>query len=74
MRGTVSKYQIALKRKQRQVVRRWRKRFLDGGIAAIKDRPRRGWPRRIPAKVWVKVALLVVQPPSDFGVAVVNAG
>ena len=112
MRGTVSKYQIALKRKQRrwlkavvrrrnpshwlvqrarillfsnggrpinevgaalaadrQVVRRWRKRFLEGGIAAIKDRARRGRPRRIPAKVWVKVALLVVQPPSNFGVA-----
>ena len=112
MRGTVSKYRISLKKKQRrrlkgvvqrrnpshwlvqrakillhsdggksitevcasvsadrQVVRRWRRRFLEGGIRAIKDRPRRGRPRSIPPKVWVKIALLVVRPPTDFGVA-----
>jgi transposase len=51
----------------RQVVRRWRKRFVEGGIEAIKDRPRRGRPRRISTKVWVKIAVLVVQAPSDLG-------
>jgi transposase len=52
----------------RQVVRRWRKRFLRGGIEALKDRPRRGRPPLIEPKVWQKVATLVVQPPTNFGV------
>jgi len=109
MQGTVSKYCVALKRKQRkwlervvrrrtpshwlvqraraillgaegqsiqsicqqlsmdrQVVRRWRKRFLIGGVHSLKDRPRPGRPPVIGAKVWQKVATVVVQPPTKF--------
>jgi transposase len=51
----------------RQVVRRWCRRFIDGGMDALKDRPRSGRPSTIAAKVWQKVATLVVQPPSKFG-------
>lgn len=109
MRGTVSKYPIRLKRKQRkwltrlvrrrlpghwlverakiillsdggrpitevcegltldrQVVRRWRKRFIEGGVHALSDQPRRGRAPTIKAAVWQKVATIVVQPPSRF--------
>src|SRR5690242_19348761 len=102
MRGTVSKYRVALKRKQRrwleavvrrrtpshwlvirakvillaverrsmraicdslsldrQVVRRWCKRFLEGGVHALKDRPRPGRGAVIDPKVWQKVATVV---------------
>lgn len=51
----------------RQVVRRWRKRFIEGGFDALKDRDRTGRPPRIEPKVWQKVATLVVQPPTKFG-------
>jgi transposase len=51
----------------RQVVRRWCRRFVAGGVQALKDRPRRGRPATIPAKVWEKVATLVVQPPTNLG-------
>lgn len=109
MRGTVSKYRVALKRKQRkwllgvirrrtpshwlvvrakvilfaaehrsiqgicaslsmdrQVVRRWCKRFLEGGVHSLKDRPRAGRAAVVEPKVWQKVATLVVQPPTKF--------
>jgi transposase len=112
MRGSVAKYKIALKRKQRQRlegivrrrncshwlvlrariillsqfgrrvvdtaaalsideqrVRRWRKRFIEGGMDALRDRQRGGRPRRISDKAWTKIAVLVVQPPRKFGVA-----
>lgn len=111
MQGTVSKYRVALKRKQRkwlqrvikrrtpshwlvlrakvilaagecmsiqaicwalsldrQVVRRWCKRFVEGGVQALGDRPRPGRPPAIEPKVWQKVATLVVQPPTKFNV------
>lgn len=110
MQGTVSKYRIALKRKQRkwlqrvvkrrtpshwlvmraqvillaaarksvqticsslsldrQVVRRWCKRFLEGGVHALGDRPRGGRGPVIEPKVWQKVTTIVVQPPTKFG-------
>lgn len=110
MRGTVSKYQITLKRKQRkwlagvirrrtpshwlvlrakiillvaarrsvvevcaalsvdrQVVRRWCKRFTVGGVHALSDRPRTGRKPSIKPRVWQKVATVVVQPPTKFG-------
>jgi transposase len=51
----------------RQRVRRWRKRFCEEGVHALKDRARRGRPVRIAAKVWQKVAALVVQEPRKFG-------
>lgn len=52
----------------RQVVRRWCKRFHEGGVQALKDRPRRGRPPVIKPKVWQKIATLVVQPPTNVGV------
>jgi transposase len=110
MQGTVSKYVVALKRKQRkwlqrvvkrrtpshwlvirakvvllaaerrsitaiclslsldrQVVRRWCKRFLEGGVHALGDRPRAGRGPVIEPRVWQKVATVVVQPPTKFG-------
>lgn len=110
MRGTVSKYQVKLKRKarqrleavvrrrqpshwlvvraklillsskglgieavgaalslDRQVVRRWRKRFLLHGFDGLEDRRRSGRPPVVPREVWQKVATLIVQSPSKFG-------
>jgi transposase len=51
----------------RQVVRRWRKRFIGGGVEALKDKDRPGRPKAIAARVWQKVATLVVQSPGKFG-------
>lgn len=111
MRGTVSKYRITLKRKQRkwldrvvrrrtpshwlvlrakiiqlaaahrsiveisaalsvdrQVVRRWCKRFIEGGVHALGDRPRTGRPPVIKPMVWEKVVCVVVQSPTNFGI------
>jgi len=48
-------------------VRRWRKRFISGGFEGLKDRERSGRPPSIEARVWQKVATLVVQPPTKFG-------
>lgn len=109
MQGTVSKYRVVLKRKQRkwlsrvirrrtpshwlvlrakvvllaaerksvqaiclmlsvdrQVVRRWCKRFIEGGVHGLGDRPRAGRAPTIEPKVWQKVATVVVQPPTKF--------
>jgi len=52
----------------RQVVRRWRRRFRESGEAGLFDRPRSGRPPEIEKKVWEKVATVVVQPPSKFNV------
>jgi transposase len=52
-----------------QVVRRWLKRFLDGGYDALKDQRRTGRPRVIKPAVWQKVATVVVQSPERFGYA-----
>jgi transposase len=51
----------------RQVVRRWRKRFIAGGVEALKDKDRPGRPKAIAPAVWQKVATLVVQSPANFG-------
>lgn len=51
----------------RQVVRRWRKRYIAGGIESLRDRPRAGRPTMVVACVWQKVATLVVQSPTKFG-------
>ncbi len=50
-----------------EVVRRWRKRFLDGGLDALKDRPRSGRPSVIAVRVSQKVTTLIVQLPRRFG-------
>ena len=52
-----------------QVVRRWRKRFIAGGVEGLRDRPRSGRPVTIAPKVWEKIATLVVQPPTKFGLS-----
>lgn len=51
-----------------QVVRRWLKRFRDGGFDALRDKPRSGRPHSIEARVWQKVTTLIVQSPERFGV------
>jgi transposase len=51
----------------RQVVRRWLKRFLLNGFDGLKDRKRTGRPRVIERCVLQKVATLIVQSPSKFG-------
>lgn len=51
-----------------QIVRRWRRRFLEAGFDGLRDRPRSGRPSTIKPRVWEKVATLVVQPPTKFGV------
>jgi len=53
-----------------QRVRRWRKRFIEHGLAGLRDRKRGGRPREISEKEWTKVAVLVVQPPRKFGLAI----
>lgn len=52
----------------RQVVRRWRKRFLEGGIDALQDKPKTGRPEEINEKIWRKTATLIVQSPTKFGI------
>ena len=51
----------------RQVVRRWLRRFAEGGLKALKDRPRSGRPAELGRDVWRKAATLVVQSPTKFG-------
>lgn len=51
----------------RQVVRRWCKRFTEGGVHALSDRSRTGRKAVIKPEVWQKVATVVVQSPSKFG-------
>lgn len=51
----------------RQVVRRWCKRFLETGFDGLKDRSRTGRPRRLTPNVWQKAARVIVQPPTKFG-------
>jgi transposase len=56
----------------RQVVRRWLRRFAEGGVKALKDRPRSGRPPKIDHEVWQKAATLVVQSPTKFGLPCVR--
>lgn len=34
----------------RQIVRKWRRRYLEEGLAGLEERPRRGRPRRFPPR------------------------
>jgi transposase len=51
----------------RQVVRRWVKRYLAAGFDGLRDRRRSGRPPAIEHHVWQKLATVVVQPPEKFG-------
>jgi transposase len=51
-----------------QVVRRWLKRYGEGGFEALRDRPRSGRPDVIESKVWQKVTVVIVQAPERFDV------
>jgi transposase len=53
-----------------QRVRRWRKRYLEGRVDSLRDRCRGGRPREISEEAWTNVAVLVVQPPRTFGLAI----
>ncbi len=50
-----------------QVVHRWRKRFCEQGLEALKDRPRSGRPRVFPSQVSVEVKALACQLPATTG-------
>src|SRR6185503_6033935 len=50
----------------RQVVRRWRRRYIAEGIEGLKDKARSGRPSTVEPKVWQKVATVVVQSPTKF--------
>lgn len=51
----------------RQLVRRWLKRYLEDGFEGLKDRGRSGRPNLIDNSVWSKLATIVVQSPEKFG-------
>jgi transposase len=50
----------------RQLVRRWVKRYLAEGFDGLCDRKRSGRPLEIEHHVWQKLATVVVQPPEKF--------
>lgn len=52
-----------------QVVRRWLKRYLAEGFDGLRDRRKTGRPTKFEPCVWQKVATVVVQTPTKFGVA-----
>ena len=51
-----------------QVVHRWRKRFYEHGLEALKDRARSGRPRVFSAQVSVEAKALACEPPATSGV------
>jgi transposase len=51
----------------RQVVRRWVKRYIAQGYDGLRDRKRSGRPPEIERHVWQKLATVVVQSPEKFG-------
>lgn len=51
----------------RQVVRRWVKRYIAAGFDGLDDRPRSGRPPEVEHHVWQKLATVVVQAPEKFG-------
>jgi transposase len=51
----------------REVVRRWCKRFVEKGFDGLKDRLRAGRPRQLTPTIWQKAATVIVQPPVKFG-------
>ena len=56
----------------RQVVRRWLKRYGAAGFDGLKEERRSGRPTEIEAHVWQKLATLVVQSPEKFGLPLVR--
>ncbi len=51
----------------RQVVRRWVKRYISAGFDGLRDQQRSGRPPQIERHVWQKLATVVVQSPEKFG-------
>lgn len=51
-----------------QVVHRWRRRFCEQGLEALKDRPRSGRPRVYSSQVAVEVKALACELPATSGV------
>jgi transposase len=51
----------------RQVVSKWRKRYLEEGRAGLTDRPRGGRPAAFPPGVVVEVKALACQLPAELG-------
>lgn len=51
-----------------QVVRRWIKRYIEFGYDGLSDQKRSGRPPAISPSVWQKVATIIVQLPTKFGV------
>jgi transposase len=47
-----------------EVVSRWRKRFCQGGVAALADRPRTGRPRQFAPEVVAEVKAMACEPPA----------
>src|SRR5450755_3595697 len=50
-------------------VRKWRKRFVTGRLAGLRDAPRPGRPRRLPDAVRAQVIALACELPATSGVA-----
>jgi transposase len=52
----------------RNVVSKWRRRFLEGGVEALRDRPRSGRPQAtLPAKIRKVVETVCGRPPKGYG-------
>jgi transposase len=47
--------------------RKWRRRYCQGGLAALADAPRPGRPRTFPARVVAEVKALACEPPAGSG-------
>ncbi len=51
------------------VLGRWRKRFTEGGLDGLADRPRSGRPRSFPAPVVTEIKAMACEPPEQRNVA-----
>jgi transposase len=48
-------------------VRKWRRRYCEGGLDGLTDDPRPGRPRKFPARVVAEVKALACEPPAGSG-------
>ena len=56
------------------VASRWRKRFCEQGLLALKGRPRSGRPRRVGSNVVSGIKALACEPPEQRDVIAVEFG